>query len=318
MTFEAKVIEKGGTRAGAQATLTFYLVSEVRKGAACEECEDERRTAAKIKEEFEGVASELLGLADETNPPFAAFVAGCEEFSDARVAADTARVAWDQLAKQVRNCATQPASKVKRTCLRHIDRVDTANDELKEIERQIERLFYPAKDHLIDLFNAYLQKDRLEMEIDLYTAELKAKCAEDLARLRALKEKAEEALDAQGEREDEILEEQKEIARQSNKLYASYRRLRLSRNATARKLVVCASNSRNFGACTPAVQALIGQDAIVEASIDKLSVANDHVLEALFNLNLQLKQVDNRLEVLVDNYEDALTEYTNCVARLRV
>jgi hypothetical protein len=168
-SFQAQVTERGGSRAGAVATLTFNLVSEVRGGTACEDCDKELKDADKIPDEFETAAGELLAmlipgaLAEDYGNSF-------RVYETANNDSELAAIAWDNFAKQLRDCAAQNTGKVRRSCLSRVVQTERYNDQLKAISADLIPLLDVRVDRLARPYMAFLDEERIDLDIARYEA----------------------------------------------------------------------------------------------------------------------------------------------------
>jgi hypothetical protein len=317
-SFQAQVTEKGGTRAGAVATLTFNLVSEVRGDTACDDCDKELKDAARIPDEFETVAGELLGMLIPGQLA-SDFGVALGNYSTARATLDMSIGAWDRLAKRVRDCAAQNPRQVKAICLRRIDRIESLDDEMKNIASDLIPLLGQREVKLAERYRSFLTQERFQLQIALYEAELDAKCLDksDLDKARDKLKAAKQGLKDESQNLGDIATDENVAAREAKKMFSHYRTLRSTRENAAADLQGCANN-QSFGSCSAQAQALLSQDAQVAASLIQVQQAYEALDTLLETTNSQLNQTDDRLDLLVDNYTDALKEYTDCVARLQM
>ncbi|MCA1553212.1 MAG: hypothetical protein LC737_02415, partial [Chloroflexi bacterium] len=277
-SFEATVIEKGGTNAGAMATLTFNLISEVREGVACEECQKEKDAAAPITDEFNTVAETLLATSGQQLPE--AFAAALNTYQQAISDAVIARQQWDDLAAQVRTCAQQNRKAVKRTCLRNLDKIDAARIQLNAIEPSVTPLLNMRANLLGQRYASFAEQDRIELRWALYGAELKAKCADNLDEIQTLYNQANEQLQEEAARGGAFSTQADDAAKAAATLLARYQKAMTTRNKYVSRLSACASDASNFGPCAPLVQNLLVQDGQIAGTL--LSLVNAY--QAVVNL----------------------------------
>jgi hypothetical protein len=114
-----------------------------------------------------------------------------------------------------------------------------------------------------------------------------------------------------------VAAEEQRAERESKKLFARFQKRLTSRTNASIAFQTCAGDPKNFGSSQPQVQALIVKDGDLGANLIQLQLAYQNLDMLLNRYNSQLSATDDRLELLVENYTDALKDYTDCVARVR-
>lgn len=312
-SFQARVTEKGGTRAGAVATLTFGLASEVGVGADCADCDKEFNAAANLLPEFETTAGELI----TTLLPMLAedFQINLDVYDRARATLDIARGRWSELAKQLRDCAAANPKQVKAACLRPLERIETLDNSLGALASDAVPLLNTQADYMARRYLAFLAAERIDLEIALYEAQLQAKCEDDLDKIRKQLTSARAAKKDADANVSAIAGVEQKAERDAKKIFARFEKLIASRTTSAGVVQTCAAN-QEFGSCGAPAQALIGQDVQISTSLLQVQLAYQNIAMLLDRYNSQLSQQDDKLELVVENYTDALGQYTDCVARL--
>lgn len=314
-SFQASVTERGGTKAGAVATLTFGIVSEVEgAGKACEDCDNEFQTAQTIPNEFETTAGELIttllpALASDFSIAF-------DTYLRARANFEVAIIARNTLADTVRTCAAQNPKQVKATCLLQIDRLEKIDQQLNTLALDTSPLLNTQADNMPRRYLAFLAEERIDLQIALYEAQLEAECEDNLAQIRDQLKRAREAKKDAAAAVGPIATVEQKAERDAKKLFMRLERTTTTRNSASLALQNCAS-SNGFGTCTPQAQALVQQDIQVITTLLDLTLAYRNVRMLLDRYNSQLSQQDDKLELHIENYIDALKQYTDCVSRLQ-
>ncbi len=314
-SFDAMVVEQGGNRAGAMATLTFKLVSEVREGAACDECKMELNAADPIREEFAMAAANLMAAVGTQLSE--AFGSARDAYVRAANDATLARQGWDDAAAQLRTCAQQNAKAVKRTCLRYVDQIANAHARFPSLEQQLMSALDQNEQALAGRYESFQRQDQIELDFALYDAQLNAKCESNLDKIRELYDQANKQLQDEAAVGGGYAQSERQAQKDGTARLLQYQRLMGTRGRYASRLSDCATAPNNFGVCAPLVQSLLVQDAQVAIALLNVASAYQNTVSLLKSFNDQLNQLDDKLELFIENYTDALKEYTACVERQR-